>query len=211
MILNLVLLLIWIVCIAFLWNEGLWSIMLSFLNTILAAIVATNYFEPVANLLEKQQATFTYFWDFLALWFLFAITYGLMRAVTDSLSRVRVRFKMPVEQTGRVLLSVLTGWVFVSFVTMTLHTAPLSRSSFRGSFQPTPSDQNFFGLGPDLAWLGFFQNASRGGYSQPDATAQATDPADRGLRVFDPQGEFVLKYGTRRQHLSEEPSMRVRR
>jgi hypothetical protein len=211
MVLNIVLILIWIVCIAFLWNEGMWSNMITLLNTLLAALVATNYFEPLANLLEQRESSFTYFWDFLALWLLFALTFGLLRAVTDSISKTRVRFKMPVEHAGRVLLSILTGWVFVCFVTMTLHTAPLARTSFRGSFAPDPQTRHFFGLAPDLTWLGFMQNASLQGYSRPDEQAVAIEPVDRGLRVFDPRGEFAVKYAARRRALEQEPKMRVRK
>lgn len=211
MILNLVLILIWIICIAFLWNEGMWSNLLSFLHTVLAGMVATNYYEPVANFLEQRESSMTYFWDFLALWILFGLTFGLMRAITDELSKVRVRFKLPVERGGGIVLAILSGWVFVCFANMTLHTAPLSRNSFRGTFQPTPSDQHFFGLGPDLAWLGFIQNASRGGFSHADEAAQSPEPSDKGFRVFDPTGEFILKYATRRQHLAEEETMRVRK
>lgn len=211
MILNIVLILLWIICIAFLWNEGMRSNLLSFLHSVLAGMIATNYYEPVANFFEQRGSSFTYFWDFLALWLVFGLSFSLMRAISDELSKVRVRFKLPLEKSGNIALSILTGWVFVCFANMTLHTAPLSRNSFRGTFQPSPTAQHFFGLGPDLAWLGFVQNASRGGFSQPDENAVATDPADKGLRVFDPEGNFVLKYGTRRQHLSEELTMRVQK
>ncbi|MFO0912353.1 MAG: CvpA family protein [Pirellulales bacterium] len=211
MVLNLVLLLVWIICIAFLWNEGMWSNMLSFLNTLLAALIATNWYEPLANFLEGRESSFTYFWDFLALWILFALSLALLRAITDSISKTRVRFKMPVEHTGRVLLSILTGWVFVCFVTTTLHTAPLARESFRGSFGVSPQARPFFGLAPDLTWLGFVQNASLTGYSQPDAQATGVESSDQGMRVFDPQGEFTIKYAARRHALAQEEKMRVRK
>lgn len=210
MILNIILLVIMFVCVAFLWNEGMWSNALSFLNTLLAGMLATNFFEPVADLIEPHIPTYTYFIDFLSLWVLFSVSYLVLRLVTDTLSRHRLRFKMPVEFTGRVVFAVMTAWVFVSFATTTLHTAPLARNSFRGTFQPTPKAEHFFGLAPDRNWLGFVQQASRGSLSHADPSAPAADPSDQGKRVFDPQAEFIFKYAARRQRLAQQPSLRVR-
>ena len=159
MMLNVFVLAIIIVCIAMMLSEGLWSNTISLVNTILAAMLATNYFEPVANFCEDKFPSYTYFWDFLALWGLFAFGYTLIRAVTDKLSRTRVRFKKPVEQFGRIGVAALTGWVMVCFFLFSLHTAPLVRNSFGGAFQKTPSASNFF-LSPDRLWLGFMQSRS---------------------------------------------------
>jgi hypothetical protein len=190
---------IFIVCLAMLWNEGMWSNALTLVNTVLAALVATNYFELVADFLDKQQPTYTYVWDFLSLWGLFALTYALLRAFTDTISRHRVRFKMPVEQAGRLSFAAATGWVMICFTLMTLHTAPLAQTAFRGSFQPQPMSNDFLGMAPDRMWLGFVQSRSRGALSLSNPN------------VFDPSGEFILKYGSRRDNFSKQPELRVQR
>ena len=63
--LTLVLLLIFLIVVGLLWLQGLWSNAITLINTTLAAMVALNYFEPVANLLDKQFPSYTYLWDFL--------------------------------------------------------------------------------------------------------------------------------------------------
>ena len=70
----------------------MWSNALRFMVVVAAALLATNYFEPVADQLDAWQPTYTYCWDFLSLWGLFAIFVVLFRAVTDQLSKVKVRF-----------------------------------------------------------------------------------------------------------------------
>ena len=50
--LNLVLLLIFLICVAALWFQGLWSNVVTLINLLLAVMLAFNYFEPVANLLD---------------------------------------------------------------------------------------------------------------------------------------------------------------
>jgi len=211
MLLTLLLLVVFLASVAMLWNEGMWSNAVTCVNVALAAMVATNYFEPLAAWLDHQMPSYTYLWDFLALWGLFTVTLSVTRALTDKLSRYRVRFKMPVEQAGRVLLAVWASWMLVCFVTMSLHTAPLALHPFRGSFQQEPLSNNFLGLAPDRQWLAFIHSRSRGALSRGDAQAGSPYAEDAGQRVFDPQGEFILKYGSRRANLEQEPEMRVLR
>ena len=41
-------LVIFFVCVAMMWNEGLWSNAITLVNVVVAAMIATNYFEPLA-------------------------------------------------------------------------------------------------------------------------------------------------------------------
>ncbi len=178
------------------WSEGLWGNLLSLINAIFAGIIASNLFEPVAVFMEKRAPSLTYFWDFLMMWMLFAVSFAILRAMTDGISLTRIRFRMPVEQTGRALFGFLTAWVVVCFFLFSLHTAPLVRNSFGKAFAASPTSANFF-LSPDRLWLGFLQSRSKG------ALATSTP------NVFDPQSEFILKYGQRREQLSKMAGLTV--
>jgi uncharacterized membrane protein required for colicin V production len=178
------------------WTEGLWGNLLAMVNAIFAAIIATNLFEPAARFMEDKAPSLTYFWDFLMLWLIFAFTLGIMRSLTDAISLTRIRFKMPIEQGGRALFGLLTAWVVVCFFVFSLHTAPLVRNSFGGAFAESPTSSNFF-LSPDRLWLGFMQSRSEGAFAKGTPTP------------FDPQSEFILKYGQRRDNFGEMPSMTV--
>jgi hypothetical protein len=198
-----VLLIIMFICIALMWTEGFWGNALTFGNTVFAALIATNYFEPLAGWLDKQMPSFTYMCDFLALWLLFAGGLMILRTTTDQLSRFRVRFKMPVEVTGRILFAVLTSWVFVCFVVTTLHTAPLARTALRGSFEPTMMGTRFLGATPDRYWLAFVHSRSQGALSRSNPNP------------FDPKGDFIPKYAGRRKAIEDynkqEGTVRVKK
>ncbi len=125
MILTGILLMILLFCIGFLFAEGMWSNALRFITVVAAALLATNYFEPVADQLDAWLPSYTYCWDFVALWGLFAVFVVLFRAMTDQLSKVKVRFPAKIDQAGSVVFSALVGWVMVCFTLTTLHTAPL--------------------------------------------------------------------------------------
>ncbi len=161
------LVLVMFICVALMWPEGMWSNAITFVNTVFAAMISLNFFEPVAGFMEKYLASYRYSLDFVAQWLLFVITLAVFRALTDQVSRHAVRFKLPVEQGGRVVFSLLTAWVLACFVTTAMHTAPLSRSPFRGSFQQEPLSNNFFGLAPDRFLLGFVQHRSQGRCPDP--------------------------------------------
>jgi hypothetical protein len=205
MYLNLLLLAVFFAAIAFLVNGGLWTNTLVLINVVTAALIATNYFEPLANWLESLDKSYTYFCDFLSLWLLFAAAMGCMRALTDVISKVKVKFKRPVDQVGGILMACWVGWMMVCFTTMTLHTAPLARNFMNGAFQPKPDSNMFFGLAPDRRWLGFMWSSSRSSFSR---SAPKNDPQQF---IFDPHRSFVFKYGQRRADFEKELESRVLR
>jgi hypothetical protein len=209
--LTLVLLLIFLIVVAAVWFQGLWSGILVWLNMLLAMMIAFNYFEPLAGLIESQDRSFTYLVDFLALWGLFVLTYGLLRVMSDMLSRRRVAFDFWTETVGRSVMALWVGWLFVSFVCASLHTAPLGPHPM--GFQQTPTSGNFLGMAPGKQWLAFMQSRSRGALSrgEDDQSLRSPLPQDKDVnaRVFDPESRFILKYHQRREDFESEPEYRV--
>ncbi len=164
-------------------------------NVITAGLVATNFFEPVAALLTKQLPKGTLFWDMIALWGLFAATLGVLRAITDRVSRIRVRFKPPIEMAGGYVLALAVAYVGMAFAATTFHTAPLSRNFLWRGFRP--EDPLLFGLKPDRQWLAFVQMVSQG------SLARLMDEGNEEKYVFDPKAEFMPKYASRRSKYEE--------
>lgn len=195
MYVNLVLAAVFFACLAMMAQGGLWSNAISFFNAVTAALIATTLFEPLADWLQSKQPSYTYLWDILALWGVFAITLWILGPITNMLSKVKVKFRHPINLAGGLFFATWTGWVMVCFTTFSLHTAPLVRNYFDGTFQPTPTDKMFFGLAPDHHWLGFVQKESQGALSSTN--------------VFDTRAEFILKYGERRARFEKEPAVRV--
>jgi uncharacterized membrane protein required for colicin V production len=151
-------------CVAFLFNDGIWGNTLRLVNVIFAGLLAINFYEPLANLITNYSAdihSFTAFMDFLSFWICFVGFAAILMAVTDKVSRVRIRFLQIVERVGGIVLSLCVGWVMVGIVLTSLHTAPLGEYPFLGCFQPQAS--MFFGvLAPDREWMGFTRYESEG-------------------------------------------------
>ena len=207
-LLSILMLVILFACVAMLYTDGMWSNAIRLINVVTAALLATNYFEPVAQWLDNSQPSYTYVWDFLALWGLFALFFVVFTLVTDRVSQVKVRFLKLADRIGGGLFALLIGWVMVCFTMMTLHTAPLAKTFLFGGFQY--EERMFLGLGPDRQWLGFVQRESRGPMCRSATPAQW----DQQKYVFDPYAKFMTNYAARRaqleSHIASTDTIRVR-
>jgi uncharacterized membrane protein required for colicin V production len=200
--LELILVAIFLLCVGFVFNEGLWGASILLFCVLLSAVLAVNFFEPVANWFESMAPSYTYLFDVVAIWLCFAAALVVLRLITGLLSHHRVRFKRPIDLAGGVFFAIWVGWVMVQFTLFSFHTAPLGRN-FMG-FQEKPDTRMFLGLAPDRNWLAFMHTLSKSG------SLARTPPAnDPNAYVFDPQGDFILKYATRRKQLESMPSLRV--
>lgn len=188
-ILTLLMFVILFACVATCYAEGMWSNAVRLINIVTAALLATNFFEMVANWLDGWQPSYTYVWDFLSLWGLFALSFGVFCELTNRISRVKVRFLKIADRIGSGILSLWIGWVMVCFTMMSLHTAPLSREFLFGGFRP--EEEMILGLAPDRQWLGFVQKMSMGAFCRGEE------------KVFDPTADFLPKYATRRAQIQE--------
>ncbi len=198
-LLPLLMILLVFACVATCYAEGMWSNAVRLINIVTAALLAMNFFEPVARWLDGWQPSYTYVWDFLALWGLFCVFLLVFRETTDRLSRVQVRFLKIADRIGSGVLSLWIGWVMVCFTMTTLHAAPMDRNFLFGGF--VPEERMIFGLGPDRQWLGFTQKMSRGAFAKSP------------VQEFDPNAEFMPKYATRRanleSHIAATDTLRV--
>lgn len=178
-------------------NEGLWGSAISFLNVVIAGLVAMNFFEPAAAYLAEQMSFFYYAADFICLWGIFGVTLLILSLATGFASNIKVKFFMPVEKAGSIIFSLLTGWVLVCFLAASLHTAPLARNFFFEAFNP--EQKMFFGLAPDRQWFAFTHAVSAGALSPLNA---GEDPV---ASSFDPRAEFMIKYASRRKEYENKP------
>jgi hypothetical protein len=175
---------------AALWFQGFWNATVTFVNLILAMAIATSFYEPVCTQLEKASGgvkQYTYLLDFIVLWVLFAISFGILRAITDSISKSAVAFDFPVEVAGRSIMAIVCGWVMVCFFAFSLQMAPLNSTNPLGAWS-TPTAKTFGPFSPDRMWLGFMHSR--------------TTPSAFGGPQFDSRAEFLLKYRERREKYS---------
>jgi hypothetical protein len=173
-----------VICLAFLHGEGVWGNALTLINMLLATIISLNAFEPVANLLEGFLGGPDYM-DVLSLWLVYIIAFLVLRLSTDAISRMKVRFQKNVEQIGTFVFSGLIGCLFYSFMTLSLHTAPI---------QPNVPSMRFF----EGQYYGFLRYESAG------ALASFLPDREFDRQATSPETNFFGRYLARRVAYSKQ-------
>lgn len=197
---------LWILnlCIAglvvmFLAKQGTWTAVLAFINVVLSGLVATSYFEPTAAFVTEYVPSGFYLWDFIFFWLIFAIVMGILRGISQKLSKVRVKFPKALDIGGGIVFALATAWIVVCLLMMTIHIAPLAREPVGGHF--IPEERMLAGTAPDRQWLGFMQWVSRGSLAVLFTGENAND------YVFDVDGKMMPMYAIRRTTFEEVPGI----
>ncbi|WP_050986314.1 CvpA family protein [Schlesneria paludicola] len=168
-------------------NEGIWGAVETFLCTLLAALIAMNFFEPLAVQLKAfLPDSYT---DVVALVGLFIGVEFALRLGCENLAPSYIQVIPAVDSLGRWLVGAGTGYLTMAFLLTALHTAPLPREFM----QFEPERNNFFGGAPDRQWLGFTQYVSE----RPLARSILYASANRDIKaaymphIFDGRYEVV--------------------
>src|SRR5262245_47683096 len=83
-------------------SEGLWGAALMFFNVLFAAIIAFNFYEPLAALLATNVGFLAGFADTLCLLGIFIVALVLLRLTTETLAPAMVRFPTAIYHIGRL-------------------------------------------------------------------------------------------------------------
>jgi hypothetical protein len=184
-------------------SEGAHGAGVTLVATVLSGLLATNFFEPLANVLSSALPDYAMFMDIVAFLGLFAILVTLMRLGAEQILPVQVELYGTAYEPIRWASAVGSGYVTMALVAVSLHLAPLPRE-YLGF---TPERKNLFNIvAPDRQWLGFAQYASekslRSGrmFDGPLYIAPGTDAP----RVW---SSFPIRYASRRAQASGEVAM----
>jgi uncharacterized membrane protein required for colicin V production len=179
-------------------SEGLWGSALMFFNVLFSGMIAFNFYEPVANLIDSTGIPWG-FSDTLSLMGLFCISLGILRMTTETIAPAMVRFPTPVYHLGRLVFGAGGAIVTMAIVILAFHTAPVYKKIF-GIVQYDTKPP--FGMGLDHQWLGFFQYETGavftrlGGTGQPDpfGTYGVRNGVRTPVHVFDPRAKWLIEH-----------------
>ena len=176
------------------WWFGFWNNMLTMINCLLAALIATSAYPAISEFvvnLDKDENSFAYVGDFVGLWAVFVISFMLLRGFTDSLSKYRLKFDTITEMAGRTIFSIGTALVLLCFTNFTLQLAPLDQELFSESGEPASATDAAASSLPDQMWIGYAQYASTGPLSSgseiPDTFYEAAKQYRSSNKTFKDQ------------------------
>jgi uncharacterized membrane protein required for colicin V production len=187
-------------------SEGLWGAALMFFNVVFAGMIAFNFYEPLAQLLDRSGLT----WGFnecLCLLVLFGVSVVALRLTTETLAPAMVRFPMPIYHAGRLVFGLAGACVTMAILILAFDTAPVHKKVFKAyAYDSHPP----FGAGFDHHWLGFFQHETGAVFVQynkgkPDPYHEYGMSGGQGhsINLFDPKGEWLINHQNWRPYGTE--------
>lgn len=169
-------------------SEGLWGAALMFFNVLFGGIIAFNFYEPLARLVDSTGIGWG-FSDTLCLLGIFIVATLLLRLATETLAPSMVRFPTPIYHAGRVLFGLAASIVTVAIILLGFETAPVHKKVFHVIDYKTKPP---FGMGLDRQFLAFFQYTT--GLVFPTYDPAYRDPLREygNSKVFDPKAQWLL-------------------
>src|SRR5260370_16253153 len=153
-------------------REGLFTACTMAINVLLAGLVAFNFWEPLAALLDPMLAgSFLHgYEDAFCLIVLFTLMLGLLRTLTNNLASSRVQFPGWLHSGGGILFGLITGYLVSGFLICTLQTLPWHENFmfFEPKYETGPEHLVRHVLPPDRVWLGLMHQAGAYAFSNPD-------------------------------------------
>jgi hypothetical protein len=190
-------------------REGIFTALTTLVNVMLAGLIAFNFWEPVADLLDSslRDSFLDGYQDLLIMIALFCISLGLLRAATNNLANKQIAFPPMLQQFGAAGIGLLTGYLVTGFLLCALQTLPWHRNFM--DFEPR--DRNNEGglrrfLPPDRVWLALMHYAGANGFARSADNELADSPYDR-YPTFDRSGTFELRYWRYRRYSDREGPM----
>lgn len=181
---------------------GLWDAALMVFNVTFAGLIAMNFWEPLADWLEKSlPPALAGYVDVVVVLVLFTVALFTIRAAIEYVSPAAIRFPGPLYSIGRWFFGAWAAAVVVGFLAAVWQMAPLSET-FMGY---NPNKGALFGIGADRYWLAFTQRTS--GYILDRDTSHWFDHVSLPPVATDdtPIGsDFIYRYATRRAAYSGE-------
>jgi hypothetical protein len=187
-------------------SEGLWGAALMFFDVLFGALIAFNFYEPLAKLLADSVPFLSGFADTLCLFAIFILATFLLRLTTETLGPAMVRFPAPIYHLGRWVFALGCSLILVAVCLLGFDTAPVHKKVF---FVMDYKSMVPFGLGLERRWLGFFQHTT--GQIFVTHVRGSMDPwrQYKDANVFDPKAQWLLYYQEKRPYgegvIGEEP------
>ena len=98
-------------------SEGLWGAALMFFNVLFAGMIAFNFYEPLAALIDTTGVNWGMS-DTICLIVLFSVSVLILRLTTEHLAPTMVRFPTPVYHIGRLVFGLAASVVTIAILTL---------------------------------------------------------------------------------------------
>jgi hypothetical protein len=186
-------------------REGLFTACTMVVNVFLAGLIAFNFWELPAALVDPMLAgSFLHgYEDAFCLVVLFCLALGVLRTITNNLAGSRMEFPDWLQTGGGALCGLIAGYLVSGFLLCTLQTLPWHENFmlFEWKYETGPEHALRHVLPPDRVWLGLMQRAGAYAFSnRQDPNPGPSPPYYDRFVTFDKYGSFELRYARYRRY-----------
>src|SRR5712692_3221852 len=171
--------------------QGLATAFTMFCNVFLAGLIAFNFWEPLADLLDPplSRSFFAGYEDAICLTALFGVSFALLRLATNTLSRAVIDFHPLAQRAGGAFFGLATGYLLAGFLVCIFQTLPC-HENFAGYVPDWQAHQSGLEnlIPPGRVWLALMHRAGQGAFGRPSHS------------TFDPEATFVIRYARFRRY-----------
>jgi hypothetical protein len=185
-------------------GEGVFTAFLMFVNLFISGLVAFNFWEPLASILEPMFAgtPLAGYEDILCLFLLFCPTLAVLRTLTNTLCRFQPQFPPLLQNGGGLVFGLATGYLTMGFLLCALQTLPWHENFmfFDAKYEPGGGSPMRQVLPPDRVWLALMYRAGAFPFSTSDEDTRGGDSFYDRAWTFDKYGTFEFRYAQYRRH-----------
>ena len=181
-------------------SEGLWGAALAFFNTLFAALISFNFYEPLAQIIVDNASFAASFADSLSMMLLFVVSLLLLRLSTDSLAPSMVRFPTPLYHLGRSVFGLGGATVAVAMLLLGYQASPVQKKMLGVmdyKYKPMYSERF------DRDFLAFFQYTTGYTFARNGAGDRDVEFHSKPM-LFDPKAEWLLVHQQARPYGTEQ-------
>jgi hypothetical protein len=184
-------------------REGLFTAFTMCCNLIISGLVAFNFWEPLADMLDSplSNSVLHGYEDIFCLLALFCVTLGALRTVTNMLANAQITLPPLVDRGGGVLFGIITGYLATGFLMCAFQTMPWHENFmfFDPSYDSSSGLRRV--MPPDRVWLAMMFRAGAYPFSnkQDSATKDPESYYDQ-FYTFDKSGTFEYRYARFRRY-----------
>ena len=185
-------------------REGLFTAFTMCCNVILAGLVAFNFWEPLADLLDPTFSgnVLHGYEDAFCMLALFCITLAALRTVTNALANTQISLPVLLDRGGGVLFGMLTGYLATGFLLCAFQTLPWNENFmfFDPSYEPGGGGIRRV-LPADRVWLAMMFRAGAFSFANAeDSLAKDQNSNYDRFYTFDKYGTFEYRYARYRRY-----------
>jgi hypothetical protein len=186
------------------YRDGIFTACCMTVNVFLSGLIAFNFFEPLADIVDLlfYDTLLAGYEDALCMVAIFSLSLAFFRWATNSMASSDLEYHPGMVRGGGVFFGLVTGYLTTGFLLCVLQTLPWHQNFMFFEYEVEVAKPFRRVMPPDRVWLALVNRASSVSFARakPDETETHVAGAPVPSYEFDPDGSFEIRYARFRRY-----------